>query len=51
MGSYDGVLIIKADTPEKAMHWLTELASYGNVTTETLAAFDVQQFQEILELS
>jgi len=48
MGAYDGVLIISADDEQKALHCLTELASTGNVTTETLPAFVDREFDAIL---
>ena len=48
MGAYDGVLIISADHERKALHCLTELASTGNVTTETLPAFVDREFDAIL---
>jgi len=48
MGAYDGVLIISADDERKALHCLTELASSGNVTTETLPAFVDREFEVIL---
>lgn len=47
LGQYDGVLILSADTPEKALHCLTELASGGAVKTETLAAFTDAEFDAI----
>ncbi len=48
MGAYDGVLIISADDERKALHRLTELASSGNVSTETLPALVDQEFQGIV---
>ena len=48
MGAYDGVLIISADDERKALHCLTELASSGNVTTETLPAFVDREFDAIV---
>jgi len=48
MGAYDGVLIISADNERKALHCLTELASSGNVTTETLPAFLDREFDAIV---
>jgi uncharacterized protein with GYD domain len=47
-GAYDGLLIISAESPEKALHCLTELAAGGAVRTETLPAFDVKQFKAIV---
>jgi uncharacterized protein with GYD domain len=48
MGAYDGVLIISADNERKALHCLTELASGGNVRTETLQAFIDKEFDAIV---
>ena len=48
MGAYDGVLIISADNERKALHCLAELARSGNVTTETLPAFDERDFDAIV---
>jgi len=48
VGAYDGVLIISADSEDKALHWLAELASGGNVRTETLRAFIDTEFDAIL---
>ena len=47
IGDYDGVLIISAEQPENALHCLTELASYGNVTLKTLTAFTDKEFEAI----
>ena len=48
LGAYDGVLIISADSEEKALHCLAELASQGNVRTETMQAFLDKGFEEII---
>jgi uncharacterized protein with GYD domain len=48
LGAYDGVLMISADSEEKALHCLAELASQGNVRTETMQAFLDKGFDEIL---
>jgi len=48
MGAYDGVLIIRADSEKKALHWLTELAATGAVRTQTMRAFLDTEFDEIL---
>ena len=48
LGAYDGVLIISADSEEKALHCLAELASHGNVRTETMQAFVDKGFDEIV---
>ncbi|MHB8521168.1 MAG: GYD domain-containing protein [Limisphaerales bacterium] len=48
MGAYDGVLIINADSEEKALHCLTELAAHGAVRTETQQAFTDKEFDAII---
>ena len=48
LGAYDGVLIISADTEEKALHCLAQLASEGNVRTETMQAFNDKGFDQIV---
>lgn len=48
LGAYDGVLIISAETEEKALHWLTELAAAGNVRTESMQAFVDTEFDRIV---
>ena len=46
-GAYDGLLILSADTAEAALHCLTELSAAGNVRTETMRAFDVNEFGKL----
>lgn len=48
LGAYDGVLIIRADKPEKAWHCLSELVGQGNVTTETMPAFEASEISHFL---
>ena len=48
LGAYDGVLILSADTEEKALHCLAELAAQGNVRTETMQAFTDSGFDGIV---
>ena len=48
VGAYDGVLIISADKPEKALRCLTELAALGSVKTETMQTFDTDEFAAIV---
>ena len=48
MGRCDGVLILKADDDLKMLHLLTELASLGNVRTETMQAFTDKEFDAIV---
>jgi len=47
-GSLDGVLILRADDEQKALHLLAELAAGGNVRTETLRAFTAEEFDAII---
>jgi uncharacterized protein with GYD domain len=47
-GSYDGALVLSADSERKVQHTLTELAAAGNVRTETLQAFDATEFAAIV---
>ncbi len=49
MGSYDGVLILTADSEHKILHLLAELASRGNVRTTTMQAFTDKEFDAILK--
>ena len=48
LGTYDGVLIISADSEQKALHCLSQLAAQGNVRTETMQAFIDKEFDGIL---
>ena len=48
LGAYDGVLIITADSEQKALHCLSQLAARGNVRTETMQAFMDNEFDAIL---
>lgn len=47
-GSYDGALVLSAASERKALHALTQLATAGNVRTETLQAFDAKEFNAIV---
>ena len=49
IGNYDGILIVSADNEKQALRWLTELVSAGYVQADTLRAFDVKEFREILD--
>jgi uncharacterized protein with GYD domain len=46
-GAYDGVLILSADSAQKVLHCLTELAAAGNVRPESMQAFDAKEFASI----
>jgi uncharacterized protein with GYD domain len=48
LGAYDGVLIISADSEQKALRCLSQLASEGNVRTETMQAFMDKEFDAIM---
>ena len=43
-GRYDGLLVLKADKEAQALRCLAQLASAGNVRTETMQAFTAEQF-------
>ncbi len=47
MGRCDGVLVLNADSEQKILHLLAELASRGNVRTETMQAFSDKEFDAI----
>jgi uncharacterized protein with GYD domain len=47
-GSYDGALVLSADSERTVLHALTELAAVGNVRTETVQAFDAKEFEAIV---
>jgi uncharacterized protein with GYD domain len=46
-GPYDGLLILNADNADAALRCLTELAAAGNVRTETMRAFDANEFGQL----
>lgn len=48
-GRCDGVLILTAEGEGKILHLLAELASLGNVRTETMQAFTDKEFDAILK--
>ena len=47
LGSCDGVLILGGDE-RKILRCVAQLASLGNVRTETLQAFDAKEFKTIV---
>ena len=49
MGRYDGVVIADFPDDETATQAVLSLAESGNVTTETLRAFDLEEFREIVD--
>lgn len=49
MGRYDGVVIADFPDDETAARASLALASSGNVTTETLRAFTLDEFRDIVD--
>lgn len=49
IGNYDGVLIVSAESEEKALHWLVELSAAGNVRADSMQAFGIEEFEKILK--
>jgi uncharacterized protein with GYD domain len=49
MGRYDGVVIADFPDDETAAQAALTLAESGNVTTETLRAFTLNEFRDIVE--
>ena len=47
-GACDGVLILEGDSEEKVLGTLAQLASLGNVRTQSLRAFDAAEFGAIV---
>lgn len=47
-GKYDGILILSAGSDVKALNAIARLVATGNVSTETLQAFDAKEFAEIV---
>ena len=48
LGAYDGVLILDADSEQKVLRCLSQLASQGNVRSETMQTFIDKEFDEIV---
>ncbi len=49
LGAYDGVLIFEAPNEGTATTLMLSLGAKGNVRTQTLVAFDVNQIKPILD--
>jgi uncharacterized protein with GYD domain len=49
MGRYDGLVIAEFPDDATAAEAILTLASSGNVTTETLRAFTLDEFRDIVE--
>lgn len=47
-GAYDGILVLKAASEVNALGAIARLVATGNVTTETLQAFDAKEFSAIV---
>lgn len=47
-GAYDGVLILSAANETKALSVIAALAASGNVSTQSLQAFDAKEFKAIV---
>ena len=47
VGRYDGVLILSAANQSTALKAITKLAAAGDVTTNSLQAFDAKEFSAI----
>jgi uncharacterized protein with GYD domain len=46
-GKYDGAIILSADSDQKVLHLVAELAALGNVRTQTIQAFTANEFDAI----
>ena len=47
-GKYDGILILNAASETKVLGVIARLAAQGNVSTQTMQAFDAQEFAAIV---
>jgi len=47
-GACDGILVLNAAREVKALNAIARLVATGNVTTETLQAFDAKEFAAIV---
>ena len=46
-GSYDGLLVLEGDSEENVLSILAQLSSLGNVRTQSMRAFDADDFAKI----
>lgn len=46
-GNYDGAIILSGDNDQKILHLLTDLATLGNVRTQTMEAFTDKEFDAV----
>lgn len=49
LGTYDGALIISADNEVKALRLLTDLATQGNVRSDTMLALSDEEFDKLAD--
>lgn len=49
LGSYDGVVVLDMPDDESATALMISIGALGNVRSETLRAFDVEEFSEIVK--
>lgn len=49
MGTYDGALIISAENEVKALRLLADLATQGNVRSETMLALSDEEFDKLAD--
>lgn len=49
LGTYDGALIISADNEVKALRLLADLATQGNVRSETMLALSDEEFDKLAD--
>lgn len=47
-GACDGVLILQGDSEQQVLAALAKLAALGNVRTQSLRAFDAEEFAKIV---
>lgn len=50
IGRFDGVLILSAPKPEQALRCLADLASGGYVKTQTMQAFNAEEFDALFRV-
>ena len=48
MGAYDGIILFEAENEEAVASAMLKLGAFGNVTTETLRAFNTSQMEKII---
>lgn len=48
IGHYDGVIILEADSGKKVLHCLSKLVASGAVRSETMQAFEAEEFDKIV---